>query len=63
MEDFHHKGRFITGGITTDTPHAMHYASMLSRESVRTALTLTDLNDLDIKMTDIENDYLTDTIT
>jgi hypothetical protein len=63
MEDFRHKARFVAGGHTTDTPHAMTYASIVSRESVRIALTLDALNDLDVKMVDIENAYLTVPIT
>jgi hypothetical protein len=39
------------------------YASVLSRESGRVALTLAALNDLDVKMADIENAYLTAPIT
>jgi hypothetical protein len=31
MEDFRRKARFVTGGHTTDTPHAMNYASVVSR--------------------------------
>jgi hypothetical protein len=41
----------------------MTYASVVSRESVRIALTLAALNDLDVKMADIENTYLTAPIT
>jgi hypothetical protein len=52
-EDFMRKARFVAGGHTTDTPHAMAYASVVSRESVRIALTLAVLNDLDVKMADI----------
>jgi hypothetical protein len=63
MEDFRRKARFVAGGHTTDTPHAMTYASVFSRELVRIALTLASLNDLDIKMADIENAYLTAPIT
>jgi hypothetical protein len=63
MEDFRRKARFVAGGHTTDTPHAMKYASVVSRESVRIALTLSALNDLDVKMADIENAYLTAPIT
>jgi hypothetical protein len=59
MEDFRRKARFVAGGHTTDTPHAMTYASVASRESVRIALTLAALNDVDVKMADIENAYLT----
>jgi hypothetical protein len=63
MEDFRRKARFVAGGHTTDTPHAMTYASVLSMESVRVALTLAALNDVDVKMADIENAYLTAPIT
>jgi hypothetical protein len=63
MEDFRRKARFVAGGHTTETPHAMIYASFVSRESSRVALTLAALNDLDVKMPDIENAYLTVPIT
>jgi hypothetical protein len=32
MEDFRHNARFAAGGHITDTPHAMTYASVVSRE-------------------------------
>jgi hypothetical protein len=54
MEDFRRNARFFAGVHTSDTPHAMAYASVVSRESVRVALTLAALNYLDIKMADIE---------
>jgi hypothetical protein len=63
MEDFHRKARFVAGGHTTDAPHVMTYASVVSRESVRIELTLVALNDLDVMMGYIENDYLTAPIT
>jgi hypothetical protein len=63
MEDFRRKARFVAGGHTKDTPHAKTYASIVSRESVRIALTLDALNDLNVKMADIENAYLTAPIT
>jgi hypothetical protein len=63
MEDFRRKARFVDVGHTTDTPHAMTYAIVVSRESVRIALTLAALNDLDVKMAVIENAYLTAPIT
>jgi hypothetical protein len=59
MEDFRRNARFIAGGHTTDTPHAMTYASVVSRESLRIALTLAALSDVDVNMADIENAYLT----
>jgi hypothetical protein len=63
MEDFRRNARFVAGGHTSYTPHAMTYASVVSRESVRVALTMSALNDLDVKMDDIENAYLTAPIT
>jgi hypothetical protein len=62
-EDFRRKARFVAGWHTIDTPHAMTCASVVSRESVKIALTLAALNDLDVKMADIENAYLTTPIT
>jgi hypothetical protein len=63
MEDFMRNARFVDGGHTTYTPHAVTYASVVSKESVRIALTLAALNDLDVKMADIENAHLTAPIT
>jgi hypothetical protein len=63
MEDFRRKERFVADGHTTDTHHAITYASVVSRESVRIAITLAALNVLDIKMADIENAYLPAPIT
>jgi hypothetical protein len=57
MEDFRRKARFVAGGHTTGTPHAMPYAIVVSRESVIIALNLAALNDLNVKMADIENAY------
>jgi hypothetical protein len=55
MEDFRHNARFLVGGHTTDTPHDMTYASVVSQKSVKVSLTLDDMNDLNVKVTDIEN--------
>jgi hypothetical protein len=63
MEDFCRNARFVTGGHTTDAPHVMTHASVVSMESVIIALTLTALNDLDVMMGDIENTYFTAPIT
>jgi Reverse transcriptase (RNA-dependent DNA polymerase) len=43
----------------TEAPATLTYASVVSRESVRIALTLAALNDLEVKTADIENAYLT----
>jgi hypothetical protein len=63
MEDFRCNERCVAGGHTTDTPHAMPYESVVSSESVTISLTQDALNDLDVKMADIENAYLTAQIT
>jgi hypothetical protein len=63
MEYFRRKAWFVEGGHTNETPHTMTYPSVVSRESVRVALTLAAFNDLDVKMSNIENAYLTAPIT
>jgi hypothetical protein len=63
MDDLRLKARFVAGGHTTETPYAMTYASVVSRESLRILLPLDALNDVDVKMADIENAYLTAPIT
>jgi hypothetical protein len=60
MKDLRRMARFVAGGHTTDTPYTITYASVVSREF---ALILAALNDLDVKMADIENAYLTAPIT
>ena len=43
----------------TDAPPTITYASVISRESVRIALLLAALNDLEVKAADIMNAYIT----
>ena len=59
IEKFRRKARFVAGGHTTETPETLTYASVVSRESARIALTLAALNDLEVKTGDIMNAYLT----
>ena len=59
LESFKRKARLVAGGHTTETPKTLTYASVVSRESVRIALTLAALNDLEVKAGDIMNAYLT----
>jgi hypothetical protein len=59
MEDFRRKARYVAGGHRTEAPASLTYASVVSRESVRIALTLAALNDLKVKAADIQNAYLT----
>ena len=60
MENFQRKARLVAGGHMTEvSSKTLTYASVVSRESVRIALTLAALNDLEVKTGDIENAYLT----
>ena len=43
----------------TTAPEAVTYASVVSRETVSIALTLADLNDLEVKCGDVLNSYIT----
>jgi hypothetical protein len=55
VEKWYHK---LTHKFGIETPHAITYASVVSRESVKISSTLASLNDLDVKMADIENAYM-----
>ncbi len=59
MGDFCRKARFVAGGHMTETPASNTYASVVSHESVRIALTLAALKDLEVKTANTENAYLT----
>ena len=56
--NFRRKARLVAGGHTVDCPNVPTYASVVSRETVRIALTLAALNDLEVKTSDIQNAYL-----
>ena len=53
-----YKAWLIAGGHMMDAPASITYASVVSHESVRKALTLVALNGLQVKTADIENAYL-----
>ena len=55
MEDFWQKARLITGGHMTEVPKTRTYASIVSRETVQIMLTIAALNDLEVKMADVQN--------
>ena len=59
MEDFKRKARLVAGGHKTDAPATITYASVVSRETVRIALMLAALNDLQVKVGDVLNAYIT----
>jgi Reverse transcriptase (RNA-dependent DNA polymerase) len=58
LDGFCQKARMVAGGHVTEVPAVMMYSSVVSRESVRIALTLAALNDLEVKASDIMNAYL-----
>ena len=58
QEDFRRKARFVAGGHRTEAPAFSTYSTVVTRESVRIALTLAALNDLEVKTSDIQNAYL-----
>ena len=58
-EDFRRKARLVAGGHTTKAPATITYASVVSRESVRIALLMAALNQVEAKTADIENAYIT----
>ena len=58
-ENFRRKARMVAGGHKTVTPSSLTYSSVVSRDSVRIALTIAALNGLDVLACDIQNAYLT----
>ena len=58
-ENFHRKARLVAGGHTTDAPATLTYSSVISRDSIRIALTIAALNELEVMACDIQNAYLT----
>jgi hypothetical protein len=67
MEDFRCKARLVAGGNMTKAPATITYASVVSCETLRIALLMAALNDLnfkvDVKVGDVLNAYITAPIT
>eukprot|EP00804_Cyclotella_cryptica_P000627 CCRYP_010008-RA/>CCRYP_010008-RA protein AED:0.46 eAED:0.46 QI:0/-1/0/1/-1/1/1/0/82 len=59
MEDFRRKAWLVSGGHVTDVPPTITYSSVVGRETVRIALTLAALYDLEVKVADIMNAHVT----
>ncbi len=59
MEDFRQKARLVAGGHRTEAPATITYASVVSRETLHLALTIASLNDLEVKVGDVLNVYIT----
>ena len=57
-ENFRRKSWLVAGGHTTETPATLTYSSVVSRDSVRIALTMAALNGLTVMACDIQNAYL-----
>ncbi len=58
-ENFRQKARLEANGNETETPASLTYSSVVSRDSVRIALLLASLNELEVLACDIQNAYLT----
>ena len=56
--DFTWKARWVLDGHKTETPDISTYAGVVSKESVRIALTYAALNGIDVMAADIQNAYL-----
>jgi hypothetical protein len=49
----------VAGGHLTQAPVTITYASVVSRETVRLTLTFASLNDLEVKVGNVLNAYIT----
>ena len=58
MEDFRQKARLVAGGHMTEAPATIMHASIVLKETVRIALMITTLNDLEVKSGDILHAYV-----
>ncbi len=63
MEEFQCKARLIAGGHMTKAPATITYASVVSHETVCITLLMAALNDLNVKVGDVLNTYITASIT
>jgi hypothetical protein len=63
MEDFRRKARLVADGHMTKAPATITYASKVSCETVRIALLMAALSDLNVKVGDVLNAYITAPIT
>ena len=54
------KARYVAGGHITDAPTYTTYSRVVSRDTVRIGLFMAVLNNLDILVGDIQDDFLKD---
>ena len=57
-ENFRRKARLVASGHMTDTPKFMTYLSVVGQETVRIALTIAALNNLQVRAGDVMNAYV-----
>ena len=58
LDWFRCKAQLIAGGHMTETPAVLTYTSVVSRDSVRIALTIAALYELQVKASDVQNEFL-----
>ena len=58
-ENFRRKARMVAGGRMNTSPSPLTYSSVVSKDSVRIALTIAALNGLSTLACEIHNAYLT----
>ena len=58
MEAFRTKAKLATGGHMTKAPATIMYANVMLRETVKIALMIATLNDLEVKSDDTLNTYI-----
>jgi Reverse transcriptase (RNA-dependent DNA polymerase) len=56
--DLTRKARLVAGGNQTEVPKESVYSSVVSRDSVRIALTIASLNNLNVLAADVKKPYL-----
>eukprot|EP00957_Ditylum_brightwellii_P161750 12315372-Ditylum_brightwellii.AAC.1 len=56
--DFSRKAHLVAGGHTTETPTAIIYSSVVSRDSIRLSFLIAELNVLHIMSCVLQNAYL-----
>ena len=60
MQDLRSKPQLVAGGNITETPLTITYSIIVSREKMRIVLMIYSLNELGIKVLDMNNSYVTE---
>jgi hypothetical protein len=59
FDGFRFKSRMVAGRHMIDTPPFLTYVSVVSRETVRVAILMAAVDDLEVMAADVDNAYLT----